>query len=55
MSDSLPIPDYEKLTIAELDAAARSTTSEKRRAHLDQAAVFAALGERARGYAFSDN
>lgn len=55
MSGNLPIRDYEKLTIAELDAAARSTTLEKRRAHLDQAAIFATLGERARGFALSDN
>ena len=55
MSDSLPLYDYEKLTIAELDAAARSATPEKRRAHLDQAAIFATLGERARELALSDN
>lgn len=54
MSDNRSIRDYEKLTIAELDAAARSATSDKRRAHLDQAAIFAALGERARGFALSD-
>ena len=55
MSDSLPLYDYEKLTIAELDAAARSATPETRRAHLDQAAVIATLGERARELALSDN
>lgn len=48
MSDTPPIRDYEKLTVAELDAAARSSTMEKRRAHLDQAGIYAALGEGAR-------
>ena len=55
MSDNLPRRDFEKLAVAELDAAARSATSEKRRAHLDQAATFATLGERVRGSALSDN
>ena len=55
MSNALPIRDYEKLTVAQLDAAARSTTMEKRRAHLDQAGIYAALGERARAFALSDD
>lgn len=46
MSDTPPTRDYEKLTLAELEAAARSNTLEKRRAHLDQAGIYAALGER---------
>ncbi|RYF22515.1 MAG: hypothetical protein EOO77_03925 [Oxalobacteraceae bacterium] len=55
MSGSLPACDYEKLTIAQLDAAAHSTTMEKRRTHLDQAGIYAALGERARAFALSDD
>lgn len=55
MSDNSPICDYEQLTVAELEAAARSTTIEERRAHLDQAGIYAALGERARGFALADN
>ncbi|WP_206757937.1 hypothetical protein [Sphingomonas sp. CFBP 13728] len=55
MSDNPPIRDYEQLTVAELKAAAQSTTIEERRAHLDQAGIYAALGERARGFALGDN
>lgn len=42
------VVDYDKLVLAELDAAARSTSKEQRRSHLDMAAQFAALGERDR-------
>jgi hypothetical protein len=50
MADSvMTTSDYERLTIAELKAAARSDTAEARRAHLDQAGKYAALGEKARG------
>ena len=45
--------DYEKLTVSELDAAARSKSPAQRRQHLDQAGVFAALGEKTRGYALN--
>ncbi|MEG3163060.1 hypothetical protein U1701_00460 [Sphingomonas sp. PB2P19] len=37
--------DYEILTLTELEAAAKSTTADQRRAHLDQAGIFAAAGE----------
>jgi len=47
------IRDYEELAAAELEAAARSTSMEERRCHLDQAGVYAALGEHTRGYALS--
>jgi len=43
-----PKPDYEKLASDELEAAARADTIEKRCAHLDQAAIYAALSERSR-------
>jgi hypothetical protein len=43
-----PEPDFEKLASDELEAAAGADTIEKRRAHLDQAAIYAALGERSR-------
>jgi hypothetical protein len=49
MSDSVATCDYERLTVSELEAAARSETAEQRRTHLDQAGKFAALGEKARG------
>jgi hypothetical protein len=51
MADSVTASEYEKLTISELEAAARSDTGEARRAHLDQAGRFASLGEKARGVA----
>lgn len=48
MSDpSAPI-DYAQLAQAELELAARSPNKERRRAHLDQAAIFATLDERHR-------
>lgn len=48
MSDpSAPI-DYAQLAQTELDLAARSPTTARRRAHLDQAAIFATLDERQR-------
>ena len=48
MSDlSAPI-DYAHLAQTELDLAARSPNKERRRAHLDQAAIFATLDERHR-------
>lgn len=53
MPDENPTPDYERLTIDALAAAARSATDEERRFHLDQAAIFAALGEKTRGFALS--
>jgi hypothetical protein len=40
--------DYEHLAQAELDMAARAPSRDRRRAHLDQAAIFATLGERQR-------
>jgi hypothetical protein len=49
MAENVTASDYEKLTISELEAAARSQTPEARRTHLDQAGKFAALGEKARG------
>ena len=54
MADSVTTPDYEKLTIFELEAAARSGTAEALRAHLDQAGKFAALGEKVRGFALAE-
>jgi hypothetical protein len=51
MAESVTTSDYEKLTISELEAAARSDTGDARRAHLDQAGRFALLGEKARGVA----
>ena len=48
------IHDYEELAAAELEAAARSTSMEERRSHLDQAGIYAALGEHTRGYALND-
>ncbi len=53
MLDLTPIRDYEKLVAAELDAAARSATMDERRNHLDQAGMYAALGEHTRGYALT--
>ena len=44
---SAPI-DYAQLAQAELELAARSPNKERRRAHLDQAAIFATLDERHR-------
>jgi len=44
---SAPI-DYAQLAQTELDLAARSPTTARRRAHLDQAAIFATLDERQR-------
>jgi len=43
-----PEEDYEKLALDELKAAASADTIDQRRAHLDQAAVYAARGERSR-------
>ena len=43
-----PEDDFEKLALDELKAAASAETIDQRRAHLDQAAVYAALGERSR-------
>jgi hypothetical protein len=54
MLEYLPIRDYDKLAVEQLEAAARSTTTQERRTHLDQAGIYAALGERARGFALSD-
>lgn len=51
MADNVTASDYEKLTISELEAAARSKTAEARRTHLNQAGKFATLGEKARGFA----
>lgn len=48
MSYVEPEKDFEKLATDELNAAARADTMEQRRAHLDQAAIYAALGERSR-------
>jgi hypothetical protein len=44
---SAPI-DYAHLAQTELDLAARSPNPQRRRAHLDQAAIFATLDERHR-------
>jgi hypothetical protein len=54
MLECLPIRDYEKLAVEHLEAAARSTTMQERRTHLDQAGIYAALDERVRGFALSD-
>jgi hypothetical protein len=40
--------DYQKFALAELEAAARSTTFKARQFHLDQAGIFAAEGENCR-------
>jgi hypothetical protein len=40
--------DYEQLALSELESAAASSDIERRRGHLDQAGVFATLGERSR-------
>lgn len=48
MSELLEMIDYEQLALAELEAAARSPSAEKRNAHLNQAAVFAARNEAVR-------
>lgn len=53
MSNVLGAPNFEELTVAELEAAARSGTIQQRRIHLDQASIFAALGEKLRGYALT--
>lgn len=53
MLDLIPVRDYEKLVHAELEAAARSATIDERRSHLDQAGMYAALGEHIRGYALT--
>jgi hypothetical protein len=45
--------DYEQLALSELEAAAASSSIERRRAHLNQAGVFATLGERSRNVARS--
>lgn len=45
--------NYEQMTLVQLEAAAKSTTYDERRAHLNQAAVFAAQGEQTRGFALS--
>lgn len=52
--NTLDSTDYERLVLSELDAAARSSTLEEQKAHLDQAAAFAATGEQTRGYALAD-
>jgi len=51
MPDQDPTPDYEQLTIDALAAAAAAKTDEQRHLLLDQAAIYAALGEKTRGYA----
>ena len=51
MPDQDPTPDYERLTIDALAAAAE--TDEQRHMLLDQAAIYAALGEKTRGYALT--
>jgi hypothetical protein len=38
-------PDFEQLALDELKAAKNAETMGQRRAHLDQAAVYAALGQ----------
>jgi hypothetical protein len=45
--------DYEQLALSELKAAAASSNVERRCAHLNQAGVFATLGERSRSIATS--
>jgi hypothetical protein len=40
--------DYEKLTLAELEAAAEASTAEQRRLHLNRASELATAGETAR-------
>ncbi|MBD8551686.1 MULTISPECIES: hypothetical protein [Sphingomonas] len=53
MPDQDPTPDYERLTIDALAAAAAAETDEQRHLLLDQAAIYAALGEKTRGYALT--
>jgi hypothetical protein len=43
--------DYEQLALSELEAAAASSNVERRCAHLNQAGIFATLGERSRSVA----
>ena len=40
--------DFERLALSELDAAKEAATEEERRARLNQAAIYATEGERAR-------
>ena len=47
--------DFERLAMAELDAAKEAATDEERRAHLNQAATYAAEAERARRRASEAN
>lgn len=53
MPDQDPTPDDERLTIDALAAAAAAKTDEQRHLLLDQAAIYAALGEKTRGYALT--
>ncbi|GHH24479.1 hypothetical protein GCM10008023_36550 [Sphingomonas glacialis] len=41
--------DYEQLTLAALEKASLSATPAQQRTHLNQASVFATLGEKQRG------
>lgn len=47
MAESLPSPEYERLADIELRVASSSTDDASRRRHLDQAAVYAHLAEKA--------
>lgn len=53
MSEHPETCNYETPTVSELDAATRSKSPAQRRQHLDQAGVFAAFGEKKRGYALN--
>jgi hypothetical protein len=49
MSDTFNLIDYERMTLAELEFASQAATPDQKRFHLNQASVFAALGEKQRG------
>lgn len=48
MSDTLNLIDYERMTLAELELASQAAIPDQKRIHLNQASVFAALGEKQR-------
>lgn len=48
MTETQELIDYERLTLDALDRAAQARTPSNRRDHLNQAAVYATLGERTR-------
>ena len=48
LPDAIDQIDYEQLAYTELERASKSADPERRNAHLNQAAIFAALSERQR-------